>query len=199
MFHHINGLVSDLAPNFAIIECGGVGFKIIVTSNTLSHLKLGEKRKLYICENIREDAFDLYGFIDERERYCYELLLGVSGVGPKAAISILSVTSPETFAMAIINDNEKALTAATGIGKKIAQRILLELKDKIAKATGNLIIDREPDYVGMDGSSKLTNAASALSVLGYSNTEIATSLNGIDVEKMELEDIVKVALKKMLK
>lgn len=199
MFHHISGIVTDLAPNLAVIECAGVGFEINTTANTVSRLKSGEKAKLYICENIREDVFDLYGFFDKREKSCFEMLISVSGVGPKAAISILSTSDPESLAMAIIGGDAKALTVAPGIGKKIAQRILLELKDKMCKVTEGLVVGSEPLSSGESSTSKLSDAASALAVLGYSNTEISLALKDIDIDNITLEQTIKLALKKMLK
>ena len=133
MFYYVKGPVAHIAPYLAVIDCGGVGYACHTTANTLSYLKKGEVAKLYTYLHVREELFDLYGFSTEEERSCFELLIGVSGVGPKAALSILSATSPEGLAMSIITGDEKALTVAQGIGKKIAQRIILELKDKLAK------------------------------------------------------------------
>ncbi|MEG0036089.1 MAG: Holliday junction branch migration protein RuvA [Oscillospiraceae bacterium] len=199
MFHHIIGKVSDIELNLAVLDCAGIGFQINTTANTLSHLKIGENAKLYIYENIREDAFDLYGFSDKREKRCFEMLIGVSGVGPKAAISILSSATPEALAMAIISGDEKALTIAPGIGKKIAQRILLELKDKMSKETDGIIIGTSAVSMGTAGGSKLSDAVSALAVLGYSNSEISVALKDIDTETTKLEDVIRAALKKMVK
>ena len=199
MFHHINGVITELEPNLAVVECAGVGFAINTTAHTVSRLKTGDKATLYIFENVREDAFDLYGFYDKREKNCFEMLIGVSGVGPKAAVSILSSATPEALAMAVISGDEKALTVAPGIGKKIAQRILLELKDKMSKETQNLVVGTAPVMGGAAGSSKLSDAASALAVLGYSNVEIGEALKDIDIENTQLELIIKTALRKMLK
>ena len=127
MFYHIEGSVSEMEPMLAVIDCGGIGFALNVTANTLAGLKLGEKARLYVSESIGENNFDLYGFLDKNERRFFELLISVSGIGPKAAMSILSHSTPEGLALAIISGNEKALTVAPGIGKKIAQRVILEL------------------------------------------------------------------------
>ncbi|MEG1316688.1 MAG: Holliday junction branch migration protein RuvA, partial [Oscillospiraceae bacterium] len=140
-----------------------------------------------------------YGFNDKREKRCFEMLIGVSGVGPKAAISILSSATPEALAMAIISGDEKALTIAPGIGKKIAQRILLELKDKMSKETDGIIIGTSAVSMGTAGGSKLSDAVSALAVLGYSNSEISVALKDIDTETTKLEDVIRAALKKMVK
>ena len=115
-----------------------MGFALNVTTNTLSRLKPGERAKLFVSESIGETNFDLFGFCDKSEKRCFEMLIGVSGIGPKAALSILSYNSPESLALAILNDDVKALTVAPGIGKKIAQRVILELKDKIGKELGRL-------------------------------------------------------------
>ena len=139
MFYYLDGTVAEILPGLAVIDCGGVGYACKTTNYTLSRLKKGQKAKLYTHLNVGEDIFELYGFSALNELNSFRLLIGVSGVGPKAALSILSVGSPEALAMAIVTGDEKALTAAPGIGKKIAQRIILELKDKMAKesaATG---------------------------------------------------------------
>ncbi len=198
MFHHITGIITDIEPNLAVVECAGVGFSVNTTANTVSRLRSGEKVTLYISENIREDAFDLYGFADKREKGCFEMLLGVSGVGPKAAVSILSVTTPESLAMAVVSGDEKALTAASGIGKKIAQRILLELKDKMSRETEGILVGASA-AAGGSGSSKLSDAASALAVLGYTNAEISAALRNIDIDNTPVEAVVKLALKNMMK
>ena len=133
MFYYLKGIAAHVAPNLAVIDCGGVGYACRTTSYTLSALQVGQEAKLYTHLNVREDAMELYGFATENEKNCFQMLISVSGVGPKAALSILSANTPEGLATAIITGNEKALTVAPGVGKKIAQRVLLELKDKLAK------------------------------------------------------------------
>ena len=199
MFYHINGKVTDIEPSLAVIDCAGVGYALSVSVNTLSHLQIGESVKLFTYENVREDAFDLFGFFDKQEKRCFEMLLGVSGVGPKAAISILSAVTPEALAMAVISGDEKALTAAQGIGKKIAQRILLELKDKMSKGTSGFDLRGNAVSTLPLGGSKISDAVSALAVLGYSSSEITMAMKDIDVDNTELEGIIKQALRKMLK
>ena len=135
MFYHINGVVTDIEPNLVVLECGGVGYALNASLNTISSVRTGERAKLYTYECIREDAHDLYGFASKSEKHCFELLLGISGVGPKAALSILSSNTPDGLALAVLNGDEKALTSAPGIGKRIAQRILLELKDMLSPAS----------------------------------------------------------------
>ena len=144
---------------------------------------------------------ELYGFISESELNCFEMLIGVSGVGPKAALAILSSNTPEGLATAIVSGNEKALTSAPGIGKKIAQRIILELKDKLAK--GQTINGAGETYGGTGVTvipeNKLSEASAALAVLGYSQGEINLALKGIDLDALTLEEVIKQALKKMMK
>ena len=136
MFYYLNGVVAEMEANLAVIDCGGVGYACATTNYTLSQLKKGERAKLYTYMNVREDAVDLFGFSSQSELHSFKLLLGVSGVGPKAALAILSTNTPANLAMAVVMGDEKALTAAPGIGKNIAQRIILELKDKLAKEQG---------------------------------------------------------------
>lgn len=200
MFYYVNGTVAHLAPYLAVIDCGGVGYACRTTNNTLAYLKKGETARLYTYLNVREDAMELYGFFTEDERNCFQLLIGVSGVGPKAALSILSSSTPETLAMSIITGDEKALTVAPGIGKKIAQRVILELKDKLAKGQ---IAPGGESYGGTGVTvipeNKSSEAAAALAVLGYSTAEIGVALKGIDLDALSLEEIIKQALKKMVK
>jgi len=198
LFYHISGKVAAIEPNLAVIDCWGIGFALNVTVNTLSHLQLGEKAKLYTYEYIREDSYELFGFYDKQEKRCFEMLIDVSGVGPKAALSVLSSVTPEALAMAVISGDEKTLTAAPGVGKKIAQRILLELKDKIAKETSGFTVGGAVPSVPV-GGSKLSDAVSALAVLGYSSGEISFVMKDIDIENTALEDIIRQALKKMIK
>lgn len=144
---------------------------------------------------------DLYGFSSQEERRLFQLLTSVSGVGPKAALAILSSSMPENLALSIITGDEKALTAAQGVGKKIAQRVILELKDKLAKgqsisAAGENI---SGPAVTVIPQNKLSEASAALAVLGYSQGEINTALKGIDIDAQPLEQIIRLALKNMVK
>ena len=202
MFYYLNGTVAHLAPYLAVIDCGGVGYACRTTNVTLGALTVGKPGKLYTYLHVREDALELYGFATEEELKCFEMLLGVSGVGPKAALSILSSAPPERLAMSIITGDEKALTAAPGVGKKIAQRIILELKDKLSK--GQLGGGISGETYGGSGitlipENKVSEASAALAVLGYSPSEIGLALKGIDMDSLSLEQIIKQALKKMVK
>ena len=200
MFYHLNGAVADLSPNFAVIDCNGVGYAVNITMNTAGELKCDEKAKLYISEAIGESNFDLYGFIRKEEKRCFEMLTSVSGIGPKAALSILSYNSPEGLALAIMNDDVKALTVAPGVGKKIAQRVILELKDKIGKEMSTSQFEIPAVAAPLGGSDNSVNdAVSALAVLGYSSAEIAPAMKAIDVSGLNAEQIIKAVLKQMVK
>ena len=199
MFYYLNGTVAHIGPYLAVIDCGGVGYACRTTNYTLSGLSKGSQAKLYTYLHVREDIFELYGFSTEGELSSFQMLLGVSGVGPKAALAILSSTTPEGLAMAIVSENEKALTCAPGIGKKIAQRIILELKDKLAK--GQLTTSSGEAFAGgvtIIPENKTSEASAALAVLGYSQPEITTALKSLDVEQLTLEQIIKQALKRMV-
>ncbi len=201
MFYHIEGTVSDILPNLAVVDCGGVGYAINTTANSLSQISLGKTAKFYTFDYIKEDCFDLYGFTTKQEKHSFELLISISGVGPKAAISILSCTTPEMFAMAVMSDDVKVLTAAPGIGKKIAQRVILELKDKISKETDLSTVTFTPAAAAVPAGSsdELTNAIKGLSVLGYGSDEINQALRGQDLTDKSAEDIIKLVLKQMVK
>lgn len=201
MFYYVKGPVVHMAPYLAVVDCGGVGYACRTTNNTLARLRKGETATLYTHLNVREDAMELYGFASENELSCFQLLISVSGVGPKAALSILSSTSPEGLATSIITGDEKALTVAPGIGKKIAQRIILELKDKLAKGQLSGMAGEAYGGAGVTviPENKSSEAAAALAVLGYSQSETAAALKGIDLDSLTLEQVIKQALKKMVK
>ena len=201
MFYYLDGTVAEIAPYLAVIDCGGVGYACKTTNYTLSRLKKGQRGKLYTYLNVGDGIFELYGFATQNELSSFKLLIGVSGVGPKAALAILSTGSPEALAMAIVTGDEKALTAAPGIGKKIAQRIILELKDKMTKESAATGLDFSGSGAVMQNTftSKATEAAQALAVLGYTSAEVSAALKGVDVENLPLEEIIRQSLKKMVK
>ncbi|MCL2249625.1 MAG: Holliday junction branch migration protein RuvA [Oscillospiraceae bacterium] len=201
MFYYLEGNVTVTAQNLAVIDINGVGYACLTTLSTLSHLEIGKKAKLYTYCNIKEDAFDIYGFYDTNEKRAFEQLLSVSGVGPKAALSILSASSPESLALAIIGDDEAMLTRAPGVGKKLAQRIILELKDKVSKEMPTLrATGAVPAISGVASlGTKQSDAAAALAVLGYSQGEISAAMRSIDITDMSVEDVVKEVLKTSLK
>lgn len=198
MLYYVSGTVAVLEPGLAVIDCGGVGYGCRVTAYTAAQLKLNQQAKLYITESIREDAYDIYGFSSREEQRCYELLTSVNGVGPKAAMAILSSGGPQNFTLAVMTGDEKMLTAAQGIGKKIAQRIILELKDKLGG--GGMELDFSAGSAGMapaqtGGSVALAQAA--LQELGYSAAEINTALKGAD-PAASTEELVRYALRAMV-
>ena len=197
MIYYVSGPVTILEPGLAVIDCGGVGYGCRVTAYTAAQLKLNQPARLYITESIREDAHDLYGFISREEQHCYELLTSVTGVGPKAAISILSA-GPQNFTLAVMTGDEKLLTAAQGIGKKIAQRIILELKDKIGGSSVELDFSTGPaiSTVPQQGGN-VALARAALQELGYSPAEIQTALKGAD-PNAPTEELVRHALRAMV-
>lgn len=200
MFYYIEGTVTEILPQLAVIDCGGVGYALNTTNQSLARLRKGERARLYTYVLVREDCFELYGFYTTNEKRCFEMLIGVSGVGPRAAQSILSASTPESLAMAIIGNDERALTVAPGIGKKIAQRVILELKDKMAKETsGVTLVDAGFSPAQVVSGGKLKDAAAALAVLGYATSEIGPALQGLDVEALSLEELIRQALKRMMK
>ena len=196
MIYYVSGPVALLEPGLAVIDCAGVGYGCRITAYTASKLKLRENARLYITESIREDAYDLYGFESREEQRCFELLTNVNGVGPKAALSILSSGGPQNFTLAVMTGNEKMLTAAPGVGKKIAQRIILELKDKLGGAS-------ELDFsAGAVAAAPAANnavglATAALQELGYGPTEISAALKGVD-PTASTEEMVRYALRAMV-
>ena len=195
MFYYLEGKVALIEQNTAVIDIGGVGYNCYTSMNTLSCLTVGGMARLYTYCNIREDAFDIYGFHDINEKRCFEMLLSVSGVGPKAAISILSSATPEQVALAVVTDDTAPFTAAQGIGKRIAQRIILELKDKIAKDGFVISKPQMSDQNTMTVGKKLSEISAALAVLGYSNAEITMHLKGIDVDGSSVEEVIRQVLK----
>ena len=196
MLYYVSGPVAVLEPGLAVIDCGGVGYGCRVTAYTAAQLKLNQNAKLYITESIREDAFDLYGFISREEQRCYEMLTTVTGVGPKAAMAILTA-GPQNFTLAVMTGDEKLLTAAQGVGKKLAQRIILELKDKIGGASMELDFSGPAVSapVAQGGSAAMAHAA--LQELGYSAAEIQQALKGAD-PTATTEEMIRYALRQMV-
>ena len=198
MFYYVSGTVAEIGPNLAVIDCGGVGYACATTNYTISRLKKGERAKLFTYLHVREEIFELFGFSSQQELSSFKMLIGVSGVGPKAALAILSSTTPNNLALSIVTGDEKALPAAPGIGKKIAQRIILELKDKLAKEQTSFSSDGPVPVIASGGANKASEASAALAVLGYGTPEIAAALKGVDMEQ-PLEEIIRQALKKMVR
>ena len=196
MLYYVSGTVAVLEPGLAVIDCGGVGYGCRVTAYTAAQLKLNQTAKLFITESIREDAFDLYGFSSREEQKCYELLTSVNGVGPKAALAILSA-GPQNFTLAVMTGDEKLLTAAQGVGKKLAQRIILELKDKMGGANTEIDFSAGVAASAPAAGNNAQLATAALQELGYSPSEIAAALKGVDPQA-STEEMVRFALRAMV-
>ncbi len=197
MIYYVSGKVTILEPGLAVIDCGGVGYGCRVTAYTAAQLKLNTDARLFVTESIREDAYDLYGFISREEQRCFALLTGINGVGPKAALSILSAGGPQNFTLAVMTGDEKMLTAAQGVGKKIAQRIILELKDKLGGSNMEFDLSAGAAAAAPQGSGSRALATAALQELGYSPAEISLALKGAD-PSAPTEELVRYALKAMV-
>ncbi len=208
MFHYISGALTLLTPTFAVLDAGGVGFKLTVSANTYEAISPAARNadtvKLYTHMAVREDDMELFGFADEQELETFRLLITVSGVGPKAAMAILSSFTPEKFAIAVCSEDKKTIARANGIGPKTAARIILELHDKMAAgvtlpSTFDAFTASVPAAAAKTGgSAHLAEAQEALLVLGYNRTEIATALAGMDTASMDTEGIIRAALKKLM-
>ncbi|MBR0443518.1 MAG: Holliday junction branch migration protein RuvA [Clostridia bacterium] len=207
MFYYISGILAHLTPTTAVIDAGGVGYKMTISQNTYESLPRSSdgtavNAQLYTYLSVREDVIELFGFAGEAELTSFKMLLGVSGVGPKAAISILSLLTPEKFALAVCTDDKKTISKASGIGPKTAARIILELQDKLLKETPPDKAERSIAVAmttGGTSTGKLTEAQDALMVLGYNRSEALAALQSIDISGMELENIIRTALKKLMK
>ena len=204
MFYYISGKLAYSNPTTAVIDAGGVGYKMTISENTfnaLPRLNSDGFAKLYTYMAVREDDVELFGFISESEMSTFKLLLTVSGVGPKAAISILSLLTPEKFALAVCTEDRKTIAKANGIGPKTAARVILELKDKLLKTTdlGEVASAGFESVSVPTNSGKLAEAQDALLVLGYSRAEALNVLKNIDTQSLELEEIIKRALKLLIK
>ena len=207
MFYYISGRLAFADPQTAVIDAGGVGYKLTISENTYNslpprHTVDTPTARLYTYMAVREDGVELFGFADESELASFKMLLTVSGVGPKAAISILSLLTPERFALAVCTEDRKTISKANGIGPKTAARIILELKDKLMKETD---IDSaaqasiESAAPAKTNSGKLSEAQDALMVLGYSRSEAQNVLKSIDTQSLSLEDIIKKALNMLMR
>jgi Holliday junction DNA helicase RuvA len=204
MFYYISGTLAHKSMGFAVIDAGGVGYRMTVSQNTYDKLPLaGNPAKLYNYLAVREDGIELFGFYDETELSSFQMLITVSGVGPKAAMSILSLLTPEKFALAVCTEDTKAISKASGIGPKTAARIVLELKDKLIKEHGGEFT-AAPDLGsgaksgGAPARGKLSEALDALMVLGYQRAEATNVLKSLPTEQMTLEEIIRQALKKLM-
>lgn len=200
MFYYIAGKPAHIEPSFAVLDVGGVGYKMTISTTTYESIpRMGQEPvKLYTHLAVREDDIELFGFYTLAELSSFRMLITVSGVGPKAAMSILSTLTPEKFALAVCTDDKKSIAKASGIGPKTAARVILELKDKMMKESGGELPTGSAMIENVSGKrSKLTEAVDALIVLGFSRAEALATLKEIDAEHMELEEIIRISLKKL--
>ena len=199
MFYYISGKVAATEPGMAVIDAGGVGYAINTSYTSARSVRTGEQATFYTYLHVREGVFELYGFVRKEELSCFRQLIAVSGVGPKAALAILSAVTPEKLALCVISGDEKALTAAPGIGKKLAQRILLEMKDKMSRdqleAAGSASGVSLPRPEASGGA--MEDALAALAVLGYPRAVAVGALQGVDTAGMATDEIVRAALKRL--
>ena len=199
MYYYLYGTLEVNDAGTAVIDCGGVGYKLttsLITSEILRE-KLGQKIKIFTHLAVREDGVELFGFESKEERECFNKLITVSGVGPKAAMSILSIMTPDTFALAVCMDDTKAISKASGIGAKTAARIILELKDKLAADIGTITTTTSgKKAVAIPTSGNFTEAMEALMVLGYDKASVSNALATLDPAS-KVDDLIRAALKKL--
>ena len=203
MFYYLRGTLAYLQPGMAVLDVGGVGYQLTISATTQSALparSFSETQEvlLYTYLAVREDGIELFGFATEQEKETFELLITVSGVGPKAAMSILSAMTPEKFAIAVCSEDRKSISAANGIGPKTAARIVLELHDKLLKESGGAfpaVSSNDVHEVAPTGRGKLNEALDALMVLGFNRSDALNILKNLDIEKMTLEELIRAALK----
>lgn len=199
MFYSLTGKLVHMEPGVVAIECGGVAFKCLTSMHTQRSMpRIGETATVYTYLNVREDALDLFGFSSKNELSCYKMLTGISGVGPKVALAILSELSPEGVAMAAASGDSKSFTRASGVGPKLGQRIVLELKDKVKKmAVSDSGLQISPAEAGVLSASKnAEQAVQALIVLGYTQSEAAQAVARLD-SALPTEELIRLALKGM--
>ena len=193
MYAYIKGTLEDKSNTYVVVECMGIGYKIFMSNTSISNLgELGEKVKIYTHYYVREDNISLYGFLSNEELRMFELLLGVSGVGAKSAIAMLSNITPSSFALAVISNDIAKLTKIPGIGAKSAQRIVLELKDKLKNEQA--IEKAESVKEKIKDDTILSEAIDALQILGNNRKEIDKAIEKIQTENMSTEDIIRKAL-----
>ena len=209
MYYYIRGELVASTLNMAVVDAGGVGYKMAVSENTYRALPRRTDKNptvtLYTYLSVREDGIELFGFINERELSSFKMLLSVSGVGPKAAMAVLSLLTPEKFALAVCTEDKKTISKANGVGPKTAARIILELRDKLMKETSldedlsAAVLDHSAEAAGAPARGKTSEAMDALLVLGYTRAEAQKALSTIDIQALSIEDIIKEALKKLMK
>lgn len=205
MFYYLQGILAHQEPGFAVIDCGGVGYRLTVSQNTAAAIDRaaprGEKVRLFTYMAVREDDVELFGFFTEEELATFKLLLGVSGIGPKAAMGVLSAFTPDGLARAVCTEDVKAIAKSNGIGAKGAARIVLELKDKLSYSDGDTDAPRKAaDAVTPSAKSPgLAEAAEALTALGYARAEVNSVLAALHTEGLTSGEIIRAALAQFMK
>lgn len=204
MFYYLNGILAHKEPGFAVLDCGGVGYRLTVSQNTLAALDRAsvrsDKVKLYTYMAVREDDIELFGFYTSEELDTFKLLIGVSGIGPKAAMGVLSAFTPDGLARAVCTEDVKAIAKSNGVGAKGAARIVLELKDKMSYAGGE-----EPQTPSTTAaqpaapSAGLAEAAEALVALGYARSEVNAVLSKFNTARLSSGEIIRAALAQFMK
>lgn len=195
MFYSLTGKLVHTEPGMAVLDVGGVAFKCFTSMSTLRNLpRLNETATLYTHLNVREDALDLFGFLSQGELNCFKLLTGISGVGPKVGIAILSELTPEAVALAAAAGDSKRFTKASGVGPKLAQRIVLELKDKVKSLSASGLSMEDVQAGGPSASGNAAQAVEALVTLGYSPSDAAAAVGRLDSE-LPPEELIRLALK----
>ncbi len=202
MIYFIKGELLTTEPGAIFVDTGSIAYKLYVSDNTISAFssKIGSEIRVYTYLSVREDAMDLFGFHSLEEKNTFNMLITVSGVGPKAALAILSIMTPSTFAMAVNTGDAKAISKANGVGPKTAARVILELKDKLTKELGNITVSESSTQMApIADTGKYSDALNALIVLGYSRTEAANALRGLDTSSLSLEELITASLKNLIK
>lgn len=194
MIAYVKGILEMKFDNYIVIDVGGIGYKIYMSEKAIEELgNIGDTVKVHTHYHVREDDISLYGFITNEELKMFELLLGVSGIGAKSALTMLSNITPSSFALAVITNDTSKLVKIPGVGAKSAARIVLELKDKLKTVE---TIKQEDNTVkqAIEDDNKITEAISALQVLGYNRKEIEKTLEKVDKDALSLEDIIRKSL-----
>lgn len=199
MLYNLNGTLTVSDVNFVVVECGGVGFKCFTSLNTVKNLgKVGDKVNIFTYLAVREDAMDLYGFANQAELDAFKLLISVSGIGPKAAVAILSELSPDRLALCIASGDAKSITKAQGVGKKTAERVVLELKDKMANISSGDVSSVVSSVASVGENSNSAEAVEALVALGYSQSDAAVAVGAMD-KSLSVDEMIRQGLKQLAK
>lgn len=199
LISYIKGKITDKEETFIVVECNGIGYKIAVSATTLSALRETENVTIYTFMNVKEDSISLFGFLTQQEKSMFDKLLSVSGIGPKGALAFLSDMTPQEIVIAILSEDVKTLSKVQGVGKKTAQRLILELKDKIKPEQMTQQVFFEPEQTQQKGETEKWEAIEALTSLGYSRSEAVQAVNACYKKGLTVEEILKLSFKKLIK